>query len=366
MKKYFAMSIIAASVALAACSDDDDDDGDTGVTDPIVTEGEGGEGEPPTAGELPPVATPGEGNTAFDFIATSEDHTQLTELIIQADLADTLDDPAQQFTIFAPTDAAFETLDEDTLAALGDNDVLVRVLQQHVVLNSVQSDEIIAGVGTVAEGEAPFSLATLATGAPAQSLTFTSNSESASGFDITDGSGNTSPLTGPLDQNVSTEVGAPTTGVVHVIETVLMPVAADPVEETVEGEGEVEGGGAGTVSENAGTAQAALESAGTFTTFIGLFAPQSYDDPVNLWTVFAPTDASIPDGVTVDPQNHIFVNGAQTAAELIAAGEITTNGGATFEVTGSETELVVGGNPATLLTTGDSGTLVYSIEGVLQ
>ena len=131
-------------------------------------------------------------------------------------------------------------------------------------------------------------------------------------------------------------------------------------------EGEGEGTGAGTVSENAGTAQAALESAGIYTRFLGLFAPQSYDDVVNVWTVFAPTDASIPDGVTPDAQNHIFTGGALTAAEMLEAGSITTNAGVTYEVSGTETELVVGGSAASLLATGDGGALIYSLEGVLQ
>lgn len=134
------------------------------------------------------------------------------------------------------------------------------------------------------------------------------------------------------------------------------------------GGGETGGGetGGGEVSENAGAAQAALESAGTFTSFIASFAPQSFDDPVNVWTVFAPLDASIPDGVTINPQNHIFVGGALTAEEMLSNGEITTNNGNTYAVTGTESALMVDGNPVSFLATGDGGALVYSIEGVLE
>ena len=141
MKKYFAMSIIAASVALAACSDDDDDD-DVGP----------GAGVPPI--EVPdgtPVATPGEGNTAFDFIADSGDHVTLLGLIEAAELDDLLDDPNSQFTIFAPTEVAFEGMSEEELDAIGASDTLVRLLMNHVVEGSVQSEEINAGV-SAAEG----------------------------------------------------------------------------------------------------------------------------------------------------------------------------------------------------------------------
>ena len=125
------------------------------------------------------------------------------------------------------------------------------------------------------------------------------------------------------------------------------------------------GGGDGTVAENAGTAETALESPGTFTSFLGAssgIGVQSYD--TNVWTIFAPTDAAVADA-TVDVQNHIFVGGALTAAQLLENGTVTTNAGVTYAVTGTEAELLVDGNATSLLATGDMGAQVYTIDGVL-
>ena len=57
--------------------------------------------------------------------------------------------------------------------------------------------------------------------------------------------------------------------------------------------------------------------------------------------------------------------GALTEAELLANGAITTNGGVSFPVTGSEGAVLVGGNAISFLATGDGGAIVYSIDGVL-
>ena len=60
-KKYFAMTIIAASVALAACSDDDDDD-DDGMN-PVV-------GMPTPGGEEMPVEMEATASPAADISLT--------------------------------------------------------------------------------------------------------------------------------------------------------------------------------------------------------------------------------------------------------------------------------------------------------
>ena len=55
---------------------------------------------------------------------------------------------------------------------------------------------------------------------------------------ITDGSGQTVPLTGPLDENAPAEVGEEPTGIVHSIDSILMPAPADPVVEPEPVDGE--------------------------------------------------------------------------------------------------------------------------------
>ena len=196
-------------------------------------EGEGGsdaEGEAGTDTESSDALTPGVGNTALDFIVNSDDHSTLAGLLLANEaLATTLDNPEQQFTIFAPTDAAIDALDQeiiDFLSAPENEAALERVLRYHVVAGSVQSMAIIDGVVAAESGQ--FSVPTLAEGEPAQSLTFTANAE-GTGYNITDSLNITVPLTGPLDQNLSTDIEAPTTGIVHVIENVLRPAQAAAV-----------------------------------------------------------------------------------------------------------------------------------------
>ena len=381
IKKYFALSLIAASIAVAGCSDDDDDDGVPG-TDPVVP------------GVESPAATPGVGGTVYDTIVQSADHTMLRDAIDAAGLANTLDDESLEFTVFAPDNAAFEALET---APTGDD--LLRTLDFHVLVGTFDS-VTLAELVSVTEGDA--TLPTLLDGA---SLTFTTSDEgqglavegtpiltadlypteveaevdttvegetdtTVEGETDTPVEGETdTPVEGEVDTTVEgeteTTVEFVTTGVVHSIGAVL--TAPEAVDTPDEGTDPVVVPGDGTVSEGAGTAQAALESAGNYTSFLALFGPQSYDDAINVWTVFAPTDEAIAASTaTADAQNHIVTTGAMTVEDLIAAGSITSNSGNSFTVTGTdESDLMIGGSAATLLATGDGGALVYSLDGVL-
>mgnify|MGYP001142699324 CR=1 FL=1 len=63
--------------------------------------------------------------------------TTLAGLLTDAGLIDTLINADEEFTVFAPTDAAFEALGENILTSLGENpDVLLAILLQHVVVGS--------------------------------------------------------------------------------------------------------------------------------------------------------------------------------------------------------------------------------------
>lgn len=63
--------------------------------------------------------------------------TTLASLLTDADLIDTLVNADEEFTVFAPTDAAFEALGENVLTSLSENpDVLLSILLQHVVVGS--------------------------------------------------------------------------------------------------------------------------------------------------------------------------------------------------------------------------------------
>ena len=333
IKKYFALSLIAASVAVAGCSSDDNSD-------------------------VPEVTTPvvdiTNDSSAYDVIANSTDHTDLLAAINSvAGLADTLDDPANDFTIFAPTNAAFAAADA---ALTADNAAVARLLNFHVVSGTLTGTAISEGVTNATEA-APYTATSLLADAVG-TLTFTNPSAGLSVNTVVIATADLAPA------------GEGASGVVHSIGTVLMPppvAGTEPEPEPEPGPGPGPVVEPGTVTPGAGTAQAALQLANIYTGFLQLFGAESYD--TNAWTIFAPTDVAIANatGAAPDAQNHIAVNaGPKTAADLIIDGSITTNGGIEYLVTGTADALMVGGFNAVMVATGDAGALVYRIDGVLQ
>jgi uncharacterized surface protein with fasciclin (FAS1) repeats len=87
--------------------------------------------------------------SVYDFIAASPDHTSLTAAIDAAGLAATLSGPGE-FTVFAPTDAAFDAALAELGVTLGDlaADVpaLTDILLYHVVDGIVLSSELMNGM----------------------------------------------------------------------------------------------------------------------------------------------------------------------------------------------------------------------------
>ena len=74
------------------------------------------------------------GQTVVDVIVNSEDHNTLEAAVIAAELADDLSGEGP-FTVFAPTDAAFDALPEGTVASLLEDPTgeLAQILLYHVV-----------------------------------------------------------------------------------------------------------------------------------------------------------------------------------------------------------------------------------------
>jgi uncharacterized surface protein with fasciclin (FAS1) repeats len=83
-------------------------------------------------------------NTVVDIIVNSPDHNTLETAVILAGLADDLS-ATGPFTVFAPTDAAFEALPAGVLdAVLADpNGLLTQILLYHVVSGSVLSTDLM-------------------------------------------------------------------------------------------------------------------------------------------------------------------------------------------------------------------------------
>ena len=171
-------------------------------------------------------------------IAQEAGFSTLVTALEAANLDQTLQGPGP-FTVFAPTDAAFAALPAGALdALLADPTALAQVLQYHVVSGDIRSTDL-AGV---------VSAETLA-GFP---ILF----DLSSGVRVNDASVTQADIVG-------------SNGVIHVIDGVLLPPAANIVE----------------------TAQAA----GSFTTLVAALQAASLDDDLagaGPFTVFAPTDAA--------------------------------------------------------------------------
>ena len=78
-------------------------------------------------------------NTVYDIVSNSTDHTTLKTAVDACSLDGVLSGPGP-FTLFAPTDAAFNLLPTGTVTALlNDIPQLTDILKHHVVADSVMS-----------------------------------------------------------------------------------------------------------------------------------------------------------------------------------------------------------------------------------
>jgi uncharacterized surface protein with fasciclin (FAS1) repeats len=138
----------------------------------------------------------------------SKDHTTLVAAVKAAGLVDTLSGPGP-FTVFAPTNAAFAKLPDGTVENLvkpENKDTLTKVLTYHVVAGKHDAQALVNEV------EAGGGKATLKT---VEGGTLTVTKINSKRLGITDASGNTAQTT-IFDVNQSN-------GVIHVIDTVVMP-----------------------------------------------------------------------------------------------------------------------------------------------
>ena len=183
--------------------------------------------------------------TVVDVVVNSEDHTTLEAAVVAAGLADALSGDGP-FTVFAPTDAAFDALPAGTVDALlmdptGD---LANILQYHVLGANVLSTDLMA----------------------TQTVTM------LNGDDATITSMNGMVMINDVATVITADVTADN-GVVHVIDAVILPPA--PATTTVVD--------VIVNSEDHTLLEAAVGAA-------GLVEALSGEGP---FTVFAPTDAAI-------------------------------------------------------------------------
>jgi len=144
MKKFrYSMVALLAGVALvgAACSDDSDDEESTTTTAAEETETTEAPEEEAAADQ-----------TIVDIAASDEDFSTLVTAVTEAGLVETLSGEGP-FTVFAPTNEAFEALPEGTLDTLlaDPTGALTDVLQLHVIAGEVDSEAATAAAGTCVE-----------------------------------------------------------------------------------------------------------------------------------------------------------------------------------------------------------------------
>ncbi|GAA0500656.1 fasciclin domain-containing protein [Deinococcus depolymerans] len=85
-----------------------------------------------------------ESNTLYDMIVADERFSTLRDLISDAELTDVL--ISNDYTIFAPTNEAFEGVDPDQLALIASNpETLKQVLLYHVVSGKLNAEDLKAG-----------------------------------------------------------------------------------------------------------------------------------------------------------------------------------------------------------------------------
>ncbi|MGA9463524.1 MAG: fasciclin domain-containing protein [Terracidiphilus sp.] len=137
----------------------------------------------------------------------SKDHTTLVAAVKAAGLVETLEGPGP-FTVFAPTNAAFDKLPAgtvDTLLKPENKDQLAKVLTYHVVAGKVSSQQL---VGLIAKGGGKAELKTVEGG------TLTATLQGGKVV-LTDEKGGTATVTiADVDQS---------NGVIHVVDAVLLP-----------------------------------------------------------------------------------------------------------------------------------------------
>lgn len=385
-KKYFAMTVIAASVAIAGCSSDDDDDEETDGG------GDGGGG-----GGVVSTVTPGVGTTSYDFIVNSTEHTTLRTLIDLAGLDETLDAVgAADFTIFAPDNEALDAALAATLTAeqvtelnttgniVGlDTTVLSSLILYHAVAGNVDSTTLTDSITTAEAGSAdpaipdPFIVATALTG---EELSFNTDPNGVLAALITDSSGTVHDLAADSLDNTSAADATAATGLVHNLDSLLVPASLD-LTTLVAATGGGGGGGGGDGSATGLLADLLNAETESFTVAIDALAA-AYGGGANVdafntapWTLFLPSDATL-GSVTVltdlEINGHLHPNAALTEADLAlaiggaplaAAGNTTT----TFDVTddGAGAPLVGGFAVTYIGEVAAGGAQVYSIAGVL-
>jgi uncharacterized surface protein with fasciclin (FAS1) repeats len=184
--KIAAAGSLAAVLFLAGCSSDSDEPAAETTTAAAETSAEATDGAMEEAGTIVEVAS------------SNPDFSTLVAAVDAAGLVETLSSDGP-FTVFAPTNEAFEALPEGLLDALllpENKDALTSILTYHVISGEVMAADVTAGEVDTVEGSP---------------ITITTDD----GVKVDDAN------------VIATDVDA-SNGVIHVIDSVLVPPTVDP------------------------------------------------------------------------------------------------------------------------------------------
>ncbi len=232
----------ALALTVAACSSDDGVvlDANTAATSAAI-------------GKSVPGQNDAESAATGNIVTTAVEAGSFTTLVAALEatgLDAVLADESRQFTVFAPTDDAFAKLGQDTInALLGDTDTLSDILLYHVVPDAAVTAETAISL--------------------AGSMVKTANGDDVA-LTLNDGA-----LFINMSEVVITDVQA-TNGIIHVIDTVLLPPADIPADAPL-----------------ANITDTAV-AAGSFNTLVAALQATGLDSTLasenDTFTVFAPTD----------------------------------------------------------------------------
>lgn len=241
--------------------------------------------------------------TIVEIAAGNDDFKTLVTAVKAAGLAETLmgDGP---FTVFAPTDAAFDKLPEGLVAELvkpANKAVLTKILTYHVVSGNMMAKDVVSAI-TAGNG--------MVKPTTVEGTNFSVMTEMGK-VKIKDGQGNVATV-------VATDI-AGSNGVIHVIDKVLLPANLD-VASLLNAAKPMPAKTAMT-SKNEGPTIAAVASGNKdFKTLVAALSAanlvETFDSPGE-YTVFAPTDAAfakLPEGTV----NNLVTNDKETLKKILA------------------------------------------------
>ncbi len=152
------------------------------------------------------VILPADKDIVATALAANPEFTTLVAALQQASLDTALQDPNGPFTVFAPTNAAFDALRQE-LAGAGNTPITVAALLANAKLADILKYHVLTS--RVLKAEVPVSTAVPTLAGATETINI------SSGFVITDKKGRTSNITATDIFN--------TNGVIHVIDKVILP-----------------------------------------------------------------------------------------------------------------------------------------------